>query len=168
MTWLLIKNKNYGFILWLKAWLRLLWASLLLSPGTWCTQGFVCSLKESLVLMVFDFNVIVTFLLSCCYLSFVLGCGVSYFDEFQHTPVNACLEASVILVFSQEKSAHPSTQPSSYPVFPVASPCHQEFCTSFLSSIIREEARTAATWPPEWKTQSQKINQNYHMNNSLV
>ena len=35
-----------------------------------------------------------SYCLVAAYLSFVLGCGVSYFGEFQHTPVDACLEAS--------------------------------------------------------------------------
>ena len=30
-----------------QVWVSLLLGSLLLSPGSWCTQGFVCALKES-------------------------------------------------------------------------------------------------------------------------
>ena len=41
------------------------------------------------------------------------------------------------------------------PVLPTASPSHQE-------------ARTAIPQPPEWKPQSQKTDQNDHMNHSLV
>ena len=154
--------------MWLKAWLRLLWGSLLLSPETWYTQGFICALKESLVLMAFDFNVIVPFLLSCCCFSFVLECGISYFGEFQHTPVNACLEASCDfgVLTGEECMSFYST--IFMPSFPHSQSCPSGVCTSFLSSVIREEARTATTWPPEWKTQSQKTNQNDHMDNSLV
>ena len=28
-------------------WVSLLWGSLLFSPGTWCRQGFVCTIQES-------------------------------------------------------------------------------------------------------------------------
>ena len=28
-------------------WVSLLWGSLLFSPGSWCVQGFVCALQES-------------------------------------------------------------------------------------------------------------------------
>ena len=31
-----------------KVWISLLWGSLLLSPGSWCTQGPVCALQESI------------------------------------------------------------------------------------------------------------------------
>ena len=57
------------------------------------------------------------------------------------------------------------------PVFPTASPSHQEACTSRLSSCIREqtkEARTTIPQPPERKPQSQKGNQTDHMDHSLV
>ena len=30
-----------------QVWVSLLWGSLLLSPGSWCTQGFVSALQES-------------------------------------------------------------------------------------------------------------------------
>ena len=30
-----------------KVWISLLWGSLLLSPGSWCTQGSVCGFQES-------------------------------------------------------------------------------------------------------------------------
>ena len=30
-----------------QVWVSLLWGSLLLSPGSWCTQSFVCALQES-------------------------------------------------------------------------------------------------------------------------
>ena len=57
------------------------------------------------------------------------------------------------------------------PVFPAASLSPQEACTSLLSSSIRgqtEEARTIVPQPPEQKQQSQKANQNYHIDYSLV
>ena len=57
------------------------------------------------------------------------------------------------------------------PCFPTASPSHQEACTSLLSSSIRgqtEEARTIIQRPPEWKSQSQRANQNDHVYHSLV
>ena len=62
-----------------KVWLSLLWRSLLLSPESWCIAGFVCALQESLAGMGFDFNMIVTVLLSRCGFSSVFGCGVSFF-----------------------------------------------------------------------------------------
>ena len=45
-------------------------------------------------------------------------------------------------------------------VFPMASPSHQEACTSLFSSSIRRQT--------EWKPQSQKTNKNDHMDHSLV
>ena len=30
-----------------QVWVSLLWGSLLLSPGSWCVQGSVCSLQKS-------------------------------------------------------------------------------------------------------------------------
>ena len=52
---------------------------------------------------------------------------------------------------------HPSEQD---PDFPTASPSNQEASTSLFSSSIRG-------WT-EWKPQSQKTNQTYHMDHSLV
>ena len=52
--------------------------------------------------------------------------------------------------------------PEQDPVFPTASPSHQEAHTSLLSSSIRgqtEEARTAVPQPLEWKPLSQKASQ---------
>ena len=46
------------------------------------------------------------------------------------------------------------------PVFPTASPSHQEAWISLLSSSIRGKT--------EWKLQSQKTNQNDHMDHSSV
>lgn len=68
--------------------------SLLFCPGSWCTQGCVCALPESLAGMGFDFNVTAPLLLSHCHLSFVLGHGESFFGRFQHPPVNGCSAAS--------------------------------------------------------------------------
>ena len=63
--------------------------------GSWCTQGFVCALQESLIGVGFDFNVIAPLLPSCCSFSFVLGCWISFFVcRFQHPPVDGCLENS--------------------------------------------------------------------------
>ena len=62
-----------------EVWLSLLWRSLLLSPESWCTAGFVCALQESLSGMGFDFNMIVTVLLFRCGFSSVFGCGVSFY-----------------------------------------------------------------------------------------
>ena len=61
--------------------------------------------------------------------------------------------------------------PEQDPVFPTVSPSHQEACSSLLSSSIRgqtEEARTINLQTPKWKPQSQKANQNDHMDHSLV
>ena len=60
-------------------------------PGSWCPQGFVCALQESLVGMRFDFKCECT---SCFGFSFVLGCGVSFFGEFQLPSVDGCSAAS--------------------------------------------------------------------------
>ena len=48
--------------------------------------------------------------------------------------------------------------PEQDPVFPTASPFHQEASTSLLSSSIRGQT--------EWKAQSQKTNQTYYMDHS--
>ena len=50
--------------------------------------------------------------------------------------------------------------PEQDPVFPTASPSHQEVSTSLLSSSIRRQT--------EWKPQSQETNQTDHMDHSLV
>ena len=50
--------------------------------------------------------------------------------------------------------------PEQDPVFPTASPSHQEACTSFLSSSIRGQT--------EWKPQSQNTNQTDHRDHNLV
>ena len=57
------------------------------------------------------------------------------------------------------------------PGFPTTSSSHQEAGTSLLSSSIRgqtEEVWTITPQPPEQKPQSQKANQNDHMDHSLV
>ena len=80
-----------------QVWLSLLCESLLLSHGSWCPQGVVCALQESLAGMGFDFNVIVPLFSSHRGFSFVLGCGVSFFlggGMFQHLPVDGCSAAS--------------------------------------------------------------------------
>ena len=56
-------------------------------PESW-EHKFVCPLEESLVAMRFDFKVIAPLLPSCCSFSFVLGCGVSFFSEFHHSPID--------------------------------------------------------------------------------
>ena len=62
--------------------------------------------------MGFDFIVIAPILPSHCGFSFVFGCGVYFFSEFQCLLVNDC-SAVVIPVLSQEgMRAHPSTPPS--------------------------------------------------------
>ena len=38
-----------------QVWVSLLWGSLLLSPGFWCTQAFVCALQESVFPVLFKF-----------------------------------------------------------------------------------------------------------------
>ena len=59
-----------------------------------------------------DFIVIAPLLPSHCGFSFVFGCGVSFFGEFQSLNVDDC-SAVVILVLSQKGvSARPSTLPS--------------------------------------------------------
>ena len=50
--------------------------------------------------------------------------------------------------------------PKQNPVLPTASPSHQETCTGLLSASIRRQT--------EWKPQSQKTNQNDHMNHNFV
>ena len=58
--------------------------------------------------------------------------------------------------------------PEQDPVFPTS---HQEACTFLLSSSVRrqtEEARTTVPQPPEWKPQSQKTNQNDHMDQTCA
>ena len=77
-----------------QVWLSFLWGPLLLSPGSWCAQGFVCALQESLGGMGFDFNMTEPLLPSCCYFSLVLGCQVSFFGGFQHSPVKDCSAAT--------------------------------------------------------------------------
>ena len=42
----------------------------------------------------FDFIMIVPLLLSCCGFFFVFRCGVSFFGEFQHPPLDGCSTAS--------------------------------------------------------------------------
>ena len=69
--------------------------SLQLSPGSWCTQGFVCTLQESLASKELDFNKIAPLLSSCCNFSFVLGHEVSCpHCGFQHSFVNGCSAVS--------------------------------------------------------------------------
>ena len=58
-------------------WTSLVW----LFSSLWVTNPTV---------MGFDFIVIVPFLPSHCSFSFVFGCGVSFFGEFQCLPVNDC------------------------------------------------------------------------------
>ena len=50
--------------------------------------------------------------------------------------------------------------PKQNPVLATASPSHQEACTGLLSASIRGQT--------EWKPQSQKTNQNDHMNHNFV
>ena len=79
------------------------------SPGweTWCgVQNLYNSGRTSsallfsslwithLVVIGFDFILIVPLLLSCCGFFFVFGCGVSFFGGFWHLPVNGCSIAS--------------------------------------------------------------------------
>ena len=78
--------------------------SLQLSPGSWCTQGFVCTLQESLAGKELDFNKIAPLLSSCFSFSFVLGHEVSCpHCGFQHSFVNGCSAACCNLgVFARE------------------------------------------------------------------
>ena len=57
-----------------QVWLSLLWGSLLLSPGSWDAQGFVCAPQAALAGVGFDFNMIVPLLPPHCDF-FVLGHG---------------------------------------------------------------------------------------------
>ena len=59
-------------------WHHLLWRSLLLSPGCWCTKIYLCVLQESLA----------PFLLSYWGFFFVLEHGVSIFGGLWHSPVD--------------------------------------------------------------------------------
>ena len=146
--------------------------------------------------MGFDFNLIVPLLLSCCGFSCVLGYKVSFLVVFQCSPINSYSIASCdfgVLTREDECMSFYSTTlgflithqqtivlniywawpcpPKQDPVFPKASPSHQEACTSLLSSSIRgqtEKARITISKPPEWKLQSHKDKQNDHMGHSLL
>ena len=112
--------------------------------------------------MGFDFNLIVPLLLSCCGFPCVLGYKVSFSVVFQCPPVNSYSIASCdfgVLAREDECMSFYSTvlgfpithqqtivlniywawpcPPKQDPVFPKASPSHQEACTSLLSSSIR-------------------------------
>ena len=76
-----------------QVWLSFLQGSLLLYPGSWCAQGFVCALQESLASIGFDFNMTEPLLPSHRYF-LVLGCQVSFFGGSQHPPVEGCSAAN--------------------------------------------------------------------------
>ena len=63
-------------------------------PGSWCAQGFVCALGESLVGIGLILDVSSPFLTSCRGFSSALGCGVSFFGRIQHSAVSGCSAAN--------------------------------------------------------------------------
>ena len=92
-----------------QVWLGLLWGPLLLSPGSCCSQRFVCAFQESLAGMGFDFTVVAPLLPSRCSVSSVLRHGVCFLAGSNALLSMAVQPLLVILVFSQERmSARPS------------------------------------------------------------
>ena len=77
-----------------QVWLSLLWGSLFLSLHRDAHK--VCFLPSRRLWRVWRLilNTIAPLLLSCCNFSFALGCGVSFFGGFQHSPVDDCSAAS--------------------------------------------------------------------------
>ena len=63
-------------------------------PGSWFTQGFVCTLQVSLESMRFDSKCNLAPLLSCWGFSLAPGHRVSFFGGIQHSPVNGFSAAS--------------------------------------------------------------------------
>ena len=86
-----------------QVWLSLLWGSLLLSPGSWCEEDFVCALQESLVGMEFDFNMIVLILPFCCKL-LLCSLDVGYLSLVGSNILLSMVvqQLVAILVFSQK------------------------------------------------------------------
>ena len=64
-------------------------------PGSWCAQGFVCTLYLHLwQVWGLILNAIVPLLLSCCGFFFALRRDVSFFGGIQHYLVDGCSAAS--------------------------------------------------------------------------
>ena len=70
-----------------------LMGSLLLSPGSWCSQGLYEPSEHLWRLWGLILNVISPLLLSCWGFSFALGCGVSFFGGIQSCPVDGSVVA---------------------------------------------------------------------------
>ena len=94
-------------------WLSLFWGTLLPSLGPGAHKVLFVPSKHLLRVSALILNMTTLLLPSCCSFSFALGLWVPFSGMFQHSSVDGCSEASVILVFLQEEiSAHPSTLPS--------------------------------------------------------
>ena len=70
-----------------------LMGSLLLSPGSWCSQGLYEPSEHLWRLWGLILNVISPLLLSCWGFSFALGCGISFFGGIQRCPVDGSVVA---------------------------------------------------------------------------
>ena len=89
-----------------------LMGSLLLSPGSWCSQGLYEPSEHLWQLWGLILNVISPLLLSCWGFSFALGRGVSFLVGTNILLLMIVHQRVVILEFSQEKmSTYPSTPP---------------------------------------------------------
>ena len=89
-----------------------LMGSLLLSPGSWCSQGLYEPSEHLWRLWGLILNVISPLLLSCWGFSFALGRGVSFLVGTNILLLMIVHQRVVILEFSQEKmSTYPSTPP---------------------------------------------------------
>ena len=62
-------------------------------PGSWCAQSLFEPFKSLWWEWGLILNAILPLLPSCWGFSFVLGCGVSFFGGFQHSPVYGCSAA---------------------------------------------------------------------------
>ena len=92
--------------------------------------------------MGFDYIVIAPLLLSCCGFSFVFGCGVSFFGEFQCLPVNDCSAVicdSGALTRGSEHTSFYSAISTTLPDFPKSqseeSPAQPRCCPDCLWTL---------------------------------
>ena len=76
-----------------QVWLSLLWGSLFLFPGSWCAQGFVCTLKSLWQVWVLILTWLHPFyhLVAASFLSLDVG---YLFGRCQHPPGDGCSAAS--------------------------------------------------------------------------
>ena len=89
------------------------WLSLCGNSGSWCAQGLIEPFECLWWVWGLILNVISPLLLSFWGFSFALGCGVSFFGQIQHSPVDGCSAASCYFgVLIKDKCPHPSTPPS--------------------------------------------------------